>query len=345
MADMRTFADLEATRDALGRSRLFTCWARALALGSLTGDDPRMVFRSTVPTHLRAAVPGTTFDPAESVPSFARAFLDGVARATALGRLGSMTLPCPPHVRTPIVTTTGAARFVAAGAPAPLLRLDVDLAVLRPAHVVSLVAVSKELLATDDPRAMGVLERQLRRVVVAAEDAALLDDVGVLGERPAGLLFGLSPVGGGSPDAIADDVRALIDSVRDGEPNTLAFVTSRRGAAYLRALANTADGSLFRDVSIGIDSELAGAPLLLSSAAGARLIALDPSLLGVADDGLDVGVSASASISQDDAPASPANMVSAFQTGSAIIRLIRRIDWVLGAADAAAYITLPLGSP
>ena len=138
---------------------------------------------------------------------------------------------------------------------------------------------------------------------------------------------------------------ALWDAVSDGDPMKPAFITSTRGALYLRSLADDDHGSLFRDVQVN-GGNIAGAPVFVSRAAGARLILLDAALLGVSEAGTEVDASEHAAVQLSDSPTNgAAASVSAFQTNSQILRVVRLVDWKLATTDAISYVTLPIGSP
>ena len=101
-----------------------------------------------------------------------------------------------------------------------------------------LIGLAREVVRSADPRARALIERVLMRALRLAEDRELLStSAAVAHERPAGLLNGVSPVSGGSPDA--EDVEALLGAVRNGEPDRPFFIASLRGAAYLASLRSS----------------------------------------------------------------------------------------------------------
>lgn len=340
-----TLTELEAQRDSLGRARAAIHWVRCKLLSASTGDNPIDLFRGSLPPHLKAAIPAHTTSAADIANNFMDAFTQLVRGRTLLGRLPYM--PVPPFVPTPFVSTTGSAAFVPQGQPIPAVLFDRNLFTLNPTKIAILAAITRELLKSSDDRAITVLERLLVRLVVAGEDAALLSDTAAVdGGNPAGLLAGISASGAGSPTNADDDLLALFDAVSDGDPVRPVFVTSARGALYLRSLADDDHGSLFRDAQLTDGGSIAGVDLLISRAAGARLILIDAGLLGVSDEGTKIDTSGSAAVQLSDAPTNgAASMVSAFQTNSQIVRVVRLVDWKLATPDAIGYIDLPIGSP
>ena len=200
-------------------------------------------------------------------------------------------------------------------------------------------------MRSTDPRARRLIEQRMVRRLRRGEDRKLLDDQAAVAHvRPAGLLFGLSPLGGGSPASLAD-LEGLWAAVSGGDATAPFYICSPRGAMYL-ASRNSDGTPAFPDAG-PLGGSLAGVPLLTSPAAGAKLILVDAAVVAVADDGLTVERSVNAAVQQDDAPVAGATtLVSGLQTGTVFLRFTRFVSWLLTAADGVGFIELPIaGSP
>ena len=122
------------------------------------------------------------------------------------------------------------------------------------------------------------------------------------------------------------------------------FVTSGGGAMYLAEH----EGNAFKDVKLQGGSIL-GASLLVSPGAGNRLILIDAAEIAHNDDGLEVESSNVASVELLDNPTNNSAtgtgtaLVSAWQTGMLIVKLIRFVNWQKLRGDAVGFIELPIG--
>jgi hypothetical protein len=159
----------------------------------------------------------------------------------------------------------------------------------------------------------------------------------------------LTAVGDGSPASLAADLQALYEDVSDGEASGAVLVMAARAAWYL---ANQrVDGvPEFPDLTVKGGS-VHGVPVLITRAAGNRVILLDAAKLAIADNGLDVAQSQNAAVLMDDSPSLPNSLVSLFQTDSVGLRFTRHVSWTWAADDGAAFLELsdlggsPSGSP
>lgn len=212
---------------------------------------------------------------------------------------------------------------------------------------------SNELFRTIHDSNIRLMNQVTTKAFTAATDAAWLSaDAEVSGLRPAGLLAGLSPLGSGSPSNLEDDLQDLFAAVRGGEATFPTLVTSRQGALYLASQHNNGT-PLFPGVSVMNGGTIFGVPLLLSRAAGTKLILYDAGSIAVSDLGAEITRSDHAAIEMVDTPVNsaatgtPANLVSAFQVGATILRLVRWLNWKTLTDDSVAYLELPisLGSP
>jgi len=288
----------------------------------------------------------TTGDPSLANARLHLDFLRVVAPRTILEQLAGSWRPVPLTTMTPIVSDDAVADFVPQNAPIPATGLTTDqLAFMTLMKLAVIVGISRELSASMDPRAVDLIGGLLKKPIRAGEDAALLSaDTRVEGERPAGLLAGLSPVAGSSPASLADDLSALWAAVRDGQPVKPTFIASARGAFYLSLLREEGTPTFPNATPVG--GTISGVPLVISAAATNKLVLLDASCLGVSDNGLILDATQHATLMLDTAAADNAGQVltSAFGQNMAFIKLTRYVDWTLGCDDAVAYLELPISA-
>lgn len=330
---------------AMNEARDFVRWIKAHAIAAQTGSTLDDVLQ-TMPTFRKATVGALSTTTAADLKRESRAFMEIVERRTVLGRLIG-TLSAPPNTPIPTPTTDPVGGWITEGGAIPLAAIEFSAPRTAISKYAFLLALSAELTRMADDRGLNVIERVSVRAVVRAEDALLLSDTAAVDQgNPAGLLNGLTAVGGGSPDSMSADFESLWTEVADGDPDRPYFVLSPRGAMYLAALH--VDGTpLFPGVSPATGGFLFGVPVLLSKAAGAKVILIDAARLAVTDEGITIEQSRQTAIQMLDNPSNgAANLVSAFQTNTAVLRVIRYVHWTKLTDDAVAFLELPIaGSP
>jgi hypothetical protein len=275
----------------------------------------------------------------------ARGFLDRRANRGLRGQIP--WVPLPPNTFAPVATSTAVASYVAGGAPIPVVRLDLNTVYVGASQIAIIAVLLDTLVKSASERVITLLERLLSRIVMDAEDEELLSaTAAIAGQRPAGLLFGKSPLAAGSPGSLATDIELLFAETRGGAPNAPWFVVSPRGALFLSLLRGE-DGPMFPSIGVNGGS-LGGVPVAVSKAAGSKLILLDADAVGLFDGGMLIDRSISTALQMNDAPSNgPQSATSMFQTNAVALKLTRILDFVAGYADAVNFITLPTiaGSP
>ena len=152
--------------------------------------------------------------------------------------------------------------------------------------------------------------------------------------------------GSGSPGDLETAIAEMFAYVTDGQAVAPYFITSPRVALWM-ALQRTSTGARFPDARFKGGS-IGGIPLLTSAGAGNKLILVDAGKLLTVDEGLELQGSRQAAIQMSDAPAlGGTNIVSAFQTNTVFVRIMRFVHWTLVTDDAVAYTEIPelAGSP
>jgi HK97 family phage major capsid protein len=343
ISGMRPETDLSQSNKAF-EARLFVKHIFATAVSSRRNIPIVEVLDSMhVEPLKKAAVAPMSSSNTSSLNSYGRAFADVMLRQTVLGRL-SGTLSAPPNTPIPTPQTDPEGAWVIEGRPIPCGSIDFTAPRTAISKYAFILAFSDELTRIVDDRGLNVVERVALRATRHNEDALLLSDTAAVDQgNPAGLLFGLFAVGEGSPSTLTDDFSALWTSVADGDPSRPHFVMSPRGAMFLASLRE--EGSpRFPDISLSTGGSIFGVPVLLSQAAGNRVVLFDAEKIAVTDEGLEVTPSRQTSIQMVNTPTpGAASVVSMFQTGSTALRFIRYVHWTKLSDDAAAFLTLPIG--
>jgi hypothetical protein len=205
-----------------------------------------------------------------------------------------------------------------------------------------LLAILTELVRLGDTRARNYILSRVRRAVIRADDAVFLGTAAASAAQPAGLLNGLTAVGGGSPGDLS--LEELVAVVSEGDPIAPVFIHSARAGAFLAESGIQA----FRDTGL-LGGRIAGAPAVVSPVAAEKLILIDAAEIAISDEGLEIAMSQQAAIEMSDNPtnnsATPTatSLVSAFQANAGVLRVVRYLSWVTLTEDAVAFVELPIG--
>jgi len=277
----------------------------------------------------------------------ARAFVQVLDGRTVRGQLPGL-IQAPPYITVPFPTNDPRPVWVGEYQPIPMADIEFGAPRTGVAKFAVIVGLTNEVERLDDGRALNVIERVIMRAVRRADDSLFLGDAAAVESvNPEGLLFGVTAVGNGSPAVLDDDLSALWTSVSDGDPAFPAFVASARGAMYLASLSSENGSAMFPNISLISGGDIFGVPLIISRAAGNRLILIDGGAIAVVDEGIAVDPAREAAVQMNDSPTPGAvALVSAWQNNSLFVRVQRYVSWTKLATDAVAYVELPIdGSP
>jgi hypothetical protein len=308
-------------------------------LGSLLTHEPEMLadcltrrgVGAQVQLLIKAAVsPGVSTDAswapiAQTVP-MRQALLAAIDRQWTLPLIGAIKVPRVNAVGA-TQTTAAAAYWVGQTAPKPLSMISFTSWSLPPQKCVADVAVSAELLKVATVDALMLIERACVTAVATELDAALLDpaNAGIAGVKPAALTFGLTPI---TPTGdFSNNVAQVLAAISGGMPSRPVLITGLQSALRLTAPQNL--GAL-------------GVRLVVTPAAGARLIAVDANGVAFVDDGGDVRIG-EPSLQMSSSPDSPTTgasvLTSAWQSNLKIIRAERWTNWT-ARPGAVAYLNV-----
>jgi hypothetical protein len=177
---------------------------------------------------------------------------------------------------------------------------------------------------------IGGAQEQMPQVL----DTAFFSTAAATASTPGGILENAIGFSGGSP-AGEPEVTNAVAVVSDGNPRRPVWFTSLRALAYLASFA----GNTFRDARIG--GSILGIPLVISAAAGNRLILVDGADVAVHLGDLQVDASDEAAIEMADTTTpGGASLVSLWQTNSVSVRLSITASWALLSDDAVSYVEL-----
>lgn len=275
-----------------------------------------------------AVVPGTTTDGVWAKPlvtaKLSGGFLGLVRQASVLSQLP--IAPVPFQTSLPYQVSGASMKWVGEFSPKPATKLGFGALNLIRLKAGGIVVVSGELMKFSAPGSEQALQQILSNELTAFVDGHLLSaTAAVTGVNPAGLLAGVSA---------SASIAATIAAFFTARPRAIAptWITSPANVATLSALDPA-----------NVPARFKGYPLVLSPSAGANLILLDPAVLAVADDGLELDVTDEAMVEMNDAaaPATAATLyVSLWQDNLAGIRVERFINWQASAGSVQFTATL-----
>lgn len=339
---MHTLRDINASYEYDNRARSFVksiiCHGLAAGMNSASaGELMRMrgVPADHVQTLMKTAVTAVTTDdvPVDRRP-FGRAFLALVATRYAFD--GITWLPAP--VGAPVnleVPGAGVMAVVEEAKPIPVFGFTSNPFRLSANKIALIVAMSTELLRSDDPSATSTVERILTRTAGEGTDATAFDPT--LG---GSLTNGATEITGTGDQRV--DIWSLLAALSGGTPSRPYIVL---GAAAARSLVFSGD-QIFRDVALIGRGELGGIPTITSGSSriSEYAIAVDADNVLVSDRGIDIERARGATLQMLDNPSDGAqNTVSLWQTNTVAFRVLRYVSWEKR-SDAVAFLNLG-GSP
>jgi len=166
------------------------------------------------------------------------------------------------------------------------------------------------------------LRDTLRDGLVSFQDAAFLSTAAGTAAQPGGALAGVTPVTPGATFGASID--ALIAAFYTGRPTASENVV---------LIAGPAKAAQLRTLNAGAG---AGYPIIVTDAAGSKVVMIDGGAVYYADGGLEVGISDKAAIQMNDAPDNPATattvVTSLWQMNLVGFKPIRTVNWWLPAS-------------
>lgn len=285
-------------------------------------------------------------------------FVEYLRPRTVVGQISDKLRKLPFNTPVLIQTSKGTAQWVKEGSAKPLTKWAYEKTELRPLKVAAIAAVTKETLNQSTAAVDNLIRDELARSIGAAMDETFVSgDIGVDGEKPAGLLYGATDVtselggGSGGVETVRCDLAAMLKQLVGNNFTTRGafFLMSERTAIDLSFATNLAGAPAFPDIT-NEGGTLMGIPVFTSeyiedSSNGALVILAKGDEIYLGDEGgIDVSVSTEASLLMADnpsmnstTPTGSSSLVSLWQTNSVGFLVERFISWKLRNADAVVY--------
>lgn len=221
------------------------------------------------------------------------------------------------------------ATWVKEGNRKPVTASNFDNTSLQNRKVAGIVPVTNEVLRRTGQQFTITIQQQIVRALAKVESESLIDpdNAGIADTAPPSITYGApNDASTGNPE---DDLDRLLD-LFGGDEETMVIVTHPRTAVRLYHRGYENAGARGGDV--------AGIPLVTSTgvpfdSSGALLVAVDPARVLLADDGVNLDLSAETTLQFDGGES-----VSMFQTNTTAVLAERTLNWE-AQAGAVAYLT------
>ena len=274
-----------------------------------------------------AVAPGTTTGATWGAPLVTTRLSSGFVGLVRLSSVVSKmpVLPVPFNVKLLNQASGASMKWVGEGSPKPATTLGFGSTSLAPFKASGIVVLTAELMKLAVPGAEQAVQQILVNELVAFQDAALLSAAAATAVSPAGILNGVT---------VSASIAATISAFFTARPNAIAptWIASPASIGTLSALD-----------PMNVPTRFKGYPLVMSPSAGANLILLDPPVLAVADEGVELDISDQAMVEMNDAaaPATAATLyTSLWQDNLTGVRVERFINWKAAAGSVQFTATL-----
>lgn len=349
-------------RVLLDRAGEYLAWIRTLAAAGGRGVEAREAFAAQHPrSSFLEAVQKSAVDPgrtdgatwgsqlAELRPA-ADAFVELTRGKSILGRMTGFRR-VPFRIQVPRQSEGALVQWASQGAPVVVGSLSFDNVTLAESKVAGIAVISKELAKFSAPEAGQLINADLIKATGELVDHAFLDPtVAAVGDAPAAITYGVTPITatGTTPDALRADVGALIADMaaRGSDLESLYLAMSKTMAANIGLM-----GESWTDTLGPNGGTLLGIPVLTTTADQGegnsplteRITAVDAGKIMLADAGVEISVSESATLQMETAPDSPATattvQVSLWQENLVAAKIVRMIRWEPAGGGASGYIS------
>lgn len=286
---------------------------------------------------------------AASDSRFTGDFIEYLYGLTVFDRLPLRPIPARVHVKGQDGAATGF--WVGESTAIKVTKPDFSSVELTPLKVGAIAVCSKELIADSSPAAEMLIRDSIAQASAQRVDTTFLSNASaVTGVSPAGLLNGLSA--GNSSGVDADALRADILALYAGflaakNASGLAMIMQPTLAKAISLMVNALGQTEFPGLNANGGTLLGDQVYTGDNVGAGDLILLKPSdIWKIGDGGVQVSMSDTATIEQDDAPtgrsdtpvAASATLVSLWQSDSVGFKVVRRINYAKRRASAVAYI-------
>jgi hypothetical protein len=261
-------------------------WCRAIAAKALGARnlDPRKVLKAAWPDDQRAELilraaqsPTSTADfPVQTLVGSFRSLMPGSAAWKLFEHPSALRLDLTGIHKVEIPALAGLPPqpvFIAEGQPAPALEWTFAKAVLGPTRkILVLAAVSGELDQASPETASAIIGRVLSDATNTSVDRIAFDANAADATRPAGLLFGVTPIAASAATdpwaAMNEDLANLVEEIGAAgvDPSEAIFVMRPRGSMLLSLRAGPQfDNRVFMSIGLAQKTVIAIAPAGVAS--------------------------------------------------------------------------------
>jgi len=289
-------------------------------------------------------------------------FIDFLRPMTILGRVTG-TRPVPFNMRVSSLTGGTTGYWVGQGKAIPMSKGTTGSLSLGITKLSGLAAYDDEILKLSSPSIELMVRDDLGKAVAQVIDVAFIDpnNGGITNEKPASVLYGVTPITPSGTDAAAikTDVAAVFAAsiAANLDPMSGVWIMSPTSALKLSLMMTTNGIQQYPGISIK-GGTWQGLPVIVSPNVvitgspqfGSMIVLLLANEVFLADDGdVDIQISNEASFEMLDNPTNlstggtaATSVVSMFQTQSWAIKAVRYVNWLKRRTAAAAFIQAAL---
>lgn len=286
---------------------------------------------------------------AQSDTMFTGDFIEFLYGATVFDRLPLRSIPARVHIKGQDGAATG--YWVGESKAVPVSKPDFSDVELTPLKVGVIAACSKELVADSSPSAELWIRDSIVQASAQRVDTTFLSATAAsAGVSPAGLLNGLTAIAASGTDAAAvraDIMSLYVPFLAAKNASNLVQVMTPAMAKAISLLVNALGQTEFPGLNAS-GGTLLGDPVFTGdNVTSGNWILLKPSdIWKIGDGGVDISMSDSATIEQNDAPqgagdtptAASATLISLWQEDSIGFKVVRRINYAKRRTSAVAYV-------
>ena len=298
---------------------------------------------------LKAAVaPATATDAVWAAPlvnpRISNDFIEMMRAATIIDKISGLN-KVPFNTKIPTQTGGGTFNWVGEMKPKPVTSMAFSSVTLDWAKVAGITVLTQELIKLSSPQAEDVVRRSMVKDIAAFLDGQFVNPAvaAVAGISPASITNG-APTAAATANPLADIMGLIAHFVNNNiSVDGVHFLMSPTNALSLSFKTNTDGSAVFPGITAG-GGTYKGLSFITSQTVGSLVIALQPGLIMMADDGaVTIDASTEASLQMDSAPMSPVDattvMVSMFQMNTVALRAERFITWKKSNPNAVKYLT------
>ncbi len=257
-----------------------------------------------------------------------RGFMELVRPRSLIGKIAAVSAFRRVSFNTPMLKQTSrpTAVWTAEGQMIPVTDTSFETDTLASTKIAGIIPMTSELLKGAGANFESTMSRDLSRSVAELESLSFIlpSNAGTLGESPASVTNGVTPVAGTFTTA-ADGLTALLDAF-NGDLETAVLVGSPGMGISLHSAGYEGAGAK--------GGEVLGIPFVTSSTVPDGFLALiDPAGILLADEGVMLDLSGHATLTMESG-----EVVSLWQQNLSAIKATRIVNWKISREGSVAYL-------